>query len=1052
MQKTNLKFLSVLLIVCCLFCWQNVYAQQKTITGTVRDTKGEALIGVSIIAVGSSTGTATDIDGKYSLSVPESARTLQAKYIGMKTIDIPITGSVIDIVMHEDLSELDEVVVIGYGTIKKNDLTGSVGSVSSDKLTAKGTTSVMESLQGQVAGVDISQTSSRAGGGFDIQIRGKSSIQQGSSPLYVVDGVVTDGIDFLNPADIERLDVLKDASSTAIYGSRATNGVVMVTTKQGKVGEGRVSVSYDGYYGIRSVARMPDFMNGDDFSDYRFARYTTLKSSQDGIPIYEMTSGNLKNFWNADSEIMKRKFAEKDYTDWSDLVTQDGQQQNHFISINGGSNNMSYRIGLGYQNEEGIFVSDNYNRYNIKGSVDNKVNDKFSIGLSTNLAMTEKDFGSKNAVLNSFRTNPYFIPYDKNGDLVMLPGGMEIFESTGQFSSIINPLIDMQNAVDNTKNYDILANFYAQYNPTSDLTLKTTFSPTYFKSRHGIYNGINTAAQYSKGVSSAEVTNKERFTYTWDNQINYQKMWGDHDFNGMYLFSIYDSKYDEDYIKVNDMPYDAGFHNLESASDIERVMSNYQRITMLSHALRFNYTYKGKYLATVSSRWDGSSKFNKNDRWGMFPSVALAWRASEEDFLKADFLSNLKLRVSFGYTGNNGVVGPYDTQSLASTKYWYDFGGTLANGYGPNGIIKKNLTWEKSKEYNVGLDFGFFNGRINGSVDYYNKLSEDLIMARKMPFESGAYGGTMWDNIGKVRNKGVEIALTTVNVDSKDWRWTTSFTFAANKNSIEELYGGKVDDVGNRWFIGEPIDVLYGYKVTGVWTAAEAAEAAKYKQYEGQAKVLDKDNNYAIDGKDMVIQGHVQPDWTGNLTSNLYWRDFDFSFSIYTKQGSTVFSPFIVEFTDYKDRGRNKLKMDYYIPAGTPVLNADGTVGTSAGHNSQSYPYPNNNNNYGGGNFWGTSSTTISETDTSPATSNYSNHYVDASFVKVKNITFGYTLPRKLISKAGLSSLRVYMNVLNPFVFTDYKGFDPEWASASLSDGSGGPSSVTYQFGVNLKF
>lgn len=1045
-----MKILSLTCIMLCLFCWHSVvYAQQKKeIKGTVVDVKGEGLIGVSVSVTGATIGTVTDLDGNFTLSVPADAKTLEAKYIGMTTQTVLITGNHVQIVMEDNSSELDEVVVIGYGTMKKNDLTGSVGSISSDNITAKGTTSVMESMQGQVAGVDISQSSSRAGGGFDIQIRGKSSMQPGG-PLYVVDGVVTDGIDFLNPADIDRVDILKDASSTAIYGSRATSGVVMITTKQAKSGDaGRTTVSYDGYYGVKKLARMPDFMSGDEFSDYRFARYTTLvkgANTKAGIPEYEMTAGNLKNFWNADSPVMKRKFAEKDYTNWPDLVTQDGQQQNHFISVNGNGKNIAYRVGVGYQKEEGIFVNDNYQRYNVKGSVDNKINDKFTIGISANLAYTDKDFGSKNAVLNSFRTNPYFIPYDKNGNLVLLPGGKEIFESTGQFSGIVNPLIDLQNAINETKTYDVLANVYAQYNPTKEITVKTTFSPTYNKSRNGIYNGVNTAAQSSKGVNAAEVTNKERFNYTWDTQLNYQKTFGDHDFSGMYLFSVFDQKYDSDYISVSDMPFEVGYHNVGSAANVEKKTSSYSRISMLSHAFRFNYSYKGKYLATVSSRWDGSSKFSKGNKWGAFPSMALAWRASEEDFMKFDALSNLKLRASFGLTGNNGPVGAYDTQSLASTKYWYDYGGNLANGYGPNGIAYEDLTWEKAREFNVGLDFGFFGGRINGTIDYYNKLSTDLLLQRPMPLEAGISTGYMWDNVGKVRNSGIEIGLTTKNIVTKDWQWSTTFSFSANKNKIEDTGGSKQDNVAMKWFIGQPIDVVYGHKITGIWTAAEAAEAAKYGQYEGQAKVLDVDSNYTINQSDAVVLGHAAPDWTGSFTSNLYWKDFDFSFSIYTKQGSTVSSPFMVEFTDYKDRGRSKIKMDYYIPAGTPVLNADGTAGVSAGNNSQKYPYPTNSGtNYGGGTYWGTSNKN--------ATYDYANHCVDASFVKVKNITFGYTVPRKLLSKAGISNLRVYMNVLNPFVFTDYKGFDPEWAGASISDGSGGPSSVTYQFGVNLKF
>ncbi|MCC8144348.1 MAG: TonB-dependent receptor [Tannerellaceae bacterium] len=1054
-QKQKIATKAILMLFMSV-CTLLAFAQGREVSGTILDDTGEPLIGVNVIVKGTTNGTITDFDGNFTLSGVNTGDVISASYIGYLPQEVTVGNqNVLNIVLKSDTQTLDEVVVVGYGIQKKSDVTGSVSSISSEALTAKGATSVMESMQGTVPGVDISQSSTRPGAGFNIQIRGKSSMQ-GGNPLYIVDGVVADNIDFLNPADIERIDILKDASSTAIYGSRATNGVVMVTTRSaGSSDKGRAVVSYDGYYGVKKIARLPDFMSGDEFTDYRFYRYTTLANTpleNNGIPQYQITDSNLSAFWCANSEVMKQKYLTGDYTDWSSLVTQSGQQQNHFIGVNGNAQNISYRLGIGYQDEDGIFERENYKRYNIKAAIDHKVNDYFSAGISVNLAAAKLNATSSNAVLNSFRTNPYFIPYDENGDPYLMPGGMYAMQSTGQFSSTINPLVDLANSSDETRTYDILSNIYFQVTPIKDLILKTTLSPTYTHSRRGQYEGSLTASR-NQGTNWASLTNKERFTWTWDNQINYSKRWGDHDFGGLYVFSMYKNTYETSAIAVSDMPFETTFHNLASANTTENRSSAYQEITMLSHTFRLNYSYKGKYLATVSSRWDGSSKFTDGNKWGVFPSAALAWRMSEEEFLQKDWLSNLKLRASFGLTGNNAAVTPYGTQALASKLYYYTYGDGVSNGYGPNGLVNSALTWEKSREFNVGVDFSFLNGRINGTIDYYNKLSTDLIMERQMPLETGGVissnntrnipTATMWDNVGKVRNSGIEIALTTVNAQNRDWRWETTFTFAKNKNKIVELYGGKTDDVGNKWFIGQPIDVLYNYELNGVVTQAEAAEYLKYGIYEGQAKVVDQNGDGVIDDQDRVILGSPMPDWTGSLVSNLSWKDFDFSFTITTRQGTTVFSPFIQEFTNYSDRGRAKIKMDYYIPAGVPTLNSDGTVGTTSSAKYGKYPYPTNDGL--GGTYWGN------------ASNEAHNHYVDASYVKIKNITLGYTVPKRWIEKAYISNLRVYFNVLNPFTITGYKGYDPEWADANLSidsdgEGGGGPSTVTNQIGVNLKF
>lgn len=1024
--------------------------ENRIIKGKVIDEKGETLIGVSILVKGTTIGTVTDFDGNFSLEVPKNG-TLVISYVGYKSQEIKVSGRTdFAITLASDNKLLDEVVVVGYGVVKKSDLTGSVGSVKSETIAAKGSTSVMESLQGQVAGVNISQSSSRAGDGFKIQIRGKSSLNE-AEPLYVIDGVVCDNMDFLNPMDIEKVDVLKDASSTAIYGSRATNGVVMITTKKGASDESKATVSYDGYYGVKTVANMPDFMDGDSFLNWRFWRY--LESSMDantGQTTWNMTDANYENFWGGGSPVIKSMYQNKNYTDWTDLVTRTGAQQNHFVNITGNAKNISYRVGLGYQDEKGVLY-DGYNRWNLKGAVDHKISDKVSAGFSTNMATSLKESGSNYSVLSGFRMTPtmpaYYWEGENAGQLIEQPGkDAAIYPNGGGPTSNINPLVDRENSKDDTRSYDIMANLYLQYSPIKELILKTTFSPMYSKTERGtFYNGHT---QYRSGKSNmAEKYNDGVFSYTWDTQANYIKTFGDHSINVLALFSVYDQRKEGDYMGVVDMPFDVDWHNLGSGT-VQNQSSYYERMTMLSYVARLNYSYKGKYMATVSSRWDGSSKFQKENRWGMFPSAALAWRISEENFMEStrNWLSNLKLRASFGVTGNNAGVGPYETQALANIKYYYNYGGTVANGFGYT-MINPDLTWEKTVEFNVGLDFGLFNNRINGTIDLYNKNSSDLLMEMQTPFELGSYTGAIISNVGKVNNKGIEIQLNTLNVQTKDWNWETSFSFARNINTIKELNGGKEDLVGNKWFIGQPIDVVYGYKYMGVCTREEAQAFAndpnmKTKFYEGEMKIYDKDGNGEINADDKMILGHCAPTWTGSFVSNLAYKNWDFSVNVYVSQGGTVYSPFMGEFTDYSQRGMNRIKMDFYIPEGAPKLAEDGSITTQETTHYGEYPFPTNGTNgKGGGSFW-----------MSGENEDRAQNFVDNSYVKIKNITLGYTFPKNWLQKLHISNLRVFANILNPLTFTSYKGFDPEWADAEVGDGTGGVSSRSWQFGINLKF
>lgn len=1041
--KFLLSFILFLVGVTCMF------AQERNVRGVVKDSRGEPIIGANVMIKGTSIGAATDLNGSYSVLVPSSAKTLQVSYIGMKDVEVPISGDVVDIIMEEDVSSLDELVVVGYGVVRKTDLTGSVGSVSAEKITSRGSTSVMAALQGSIAGVNVTQTSSRVGDGLTMQIRGKSSLQ-GGSPLYVIDGVVYDNMDFLNPMDIEKVDVLKDASSTAIYGSRATNGVLMITTKKGATQESRATVSYDGYFGFKTTANMPDFMDGDQFMNYRFSRY--LSSKQDvatGATEWSMSEANLANVWGANSQVIKRMYLDKDYTNWPDLITRDGNQQNHFINVTGNARNISYRFGLGYQDEVGVLY-DNYDRWNLKGAVDHKISEKITAGFSTNMATSLLMNGSRNSVNNGFAMTPlmkaYYWEGENIGEPILQPGKDPVlYPDGGGPTSTNNPIVDRQNSKVNTRSYDLMGNIYLQYSPINEVILKTVFSPTYKSFTKGTFYGADSEQRRNQATNYGEKDNNNYFSYTWDTQANYLKTWDDHDLNVLGLFSVYDMKMEGDNMIVTNMPFDVDWYNLGSGA-VQSQSSYFTRFSMLSYVARLNYGFKGKYLATISSRWDGSSKFQKDNRWGVFPSAALAWRLSEENFMQptSSWLSNLKLRLSYGLTGNNAAVGAYETQSLAGVKYYYNFGSTPVNGYG-SALSNSELTWEKTSEFNIGIDFGFLNNRISGSIDAYRRLSKDLLMEMDTPLEMGSSTGSIWDNVGKVKNTGIEAQLTTVNLNSKNWKWTTSFTFARNRNEILELNGGKDDLVGNWWFIGQPIDVVYGYLLGGIVTSADAAAYAadvnkKTKFYEGEMKIIDRDENGVINADDKTVIGHCSPTWTGGLVSNLNYKNWDLGISLYTSQGGRVASPFMVSYTSYSSRGTQHLNIDYYIPAGAPVLGKDGSVTYSSETHYGKYPFPTGgSNNSGQGSFY--------TNDT-----NNTMFFVDNSFIKINNISLGYAVPNSITQKMGASYMRLYMNLINPLTITNYKGFDPEWADAPINDGTGGPSTRTYQFGINVTF
>lgn len=1092
-----------ILTVIALFVAIPLFAQNIDVTGKVIDASGEPLIGVTVMVAGSSNGTATDLDGNYALKNVPSKGKITFSYIGYDSKTEDVKGrNVIDVTMIEDSQTLDELVVVGYGQIKRSDLTGAVSTVDTQQINAKGSASVLEALQGSVPGVSVTKATGRTNGEVNIEIRGKSSINSKVNPLYVVDGIQTDDISFLNPQDIERIDILKDASSTAIYGSRATAGVVMVTTKSGaNVSKGtKATISYDGYYGISHAARMPQFMDGEQWYRYRFQKFTqpvggvtawepqttfgALPASMGiGQALLQVTGSDLQSPY-----VMQQMLADNATSYWPGLVTQDGHQQNHYVSVSGSGDKVNYRFGLGYENVQGLYKGDSKTNYTFKGSVDAKINKVISAGFNFNLAQINNTYADSDAIAQAYRVNPFMIPFDEEGNTVHFPGNKATLGTdTHQFSDFINPLDRMKNSSEKRRTYRVLGNVYAQFNIIEGLSFKTTISPTYTSYRNGKYVGFTNPQTgqtwVDNDVRNAEVKNHTSYGWTWDNVLSYVRSFGDHSINAMALYSS-EKGNTENYEETAQNPIESTkWWNLGTGTKGEAtVKSSFSEIEMQSIAVRANYSWKNRYMATATVRWDGSSKFAPGYRWGCFPSFALGWNIAEEEFLQKTWLNNLKLRASYGVTGNNSGITNYATVVGVNSSDFYPFGNKYVDGFYPSGIVDKEIQWEQSHEFNVGLDYGFLNNRIIGSIEWYSKTSKKLLFDMPLPMETGYE--KIYTNVGSVRNTGVEFSITTTNIDTKDWTWTTSLNLSHNDNKVLVLNGISDQIIGGNaaecLFVGQPVNNAYSYAWDGIvsdrnmtvpnhqiaidkgFTPGQTVREcdyyyACYGQAEGQPIIRDVNGDGKWTDEDRVVF-NSNPKITGSLTSNLTYRlpkkggSIDFGFSIYTKMGFKVASPFMAgDWFDWHDRGRGKVMMDNYIPAGMLLdcqgVNADGTLINPVYQTETHYgswPLVNAGGNDGLGpaaDYFGYN--------------NNSNKFnakqvIDGSFWKVQHISLGYNFSRDITEKFGCSKLRLYVNVTNPFIWSKYKGFDPEWAEAANKND--GPSTITYEFGANITF
>lgn len=1063
--------MTLVLSVACLVA----YAQQ-TVNGTVIDESGEPLIGVSIQVKGTTNGTITDFDGNFTLSNLNSSDVLVFSYIGYGNKEMTVGKQTnVKVTLSEDTKKLDEVVVVGYGQMKKNDLTGSVSSVGNEAITAKGTTGVVEALQGAVAGVNITQASGRVGGGFDIEIRGKSSTNSDTKPIYVVDGIICDDIDWLNPQDIARIDILKDASSTAIYGSRATAGVVQISTKSG-TSEGKKekkpTISYDAYVGFVNAARMDNFMSAQEFYNYRFSRFMGMAGglavAPTSQPTWSMGGGfdqmAIRKDVDSDEFRLKTFLANDQTYDWAKMVLQQGFQQNHYVAVNGSSEHVAYHFGVGYNQDKGLFLGDEQKRINMKGSIDATINKYIQAGINFNLSYMGNNYTNDDAVAHAFLMNPFNQPYNAEGVRNEQPGlNSSLGSAEHQFTSEIHPLRYIEAQEKGREGWRALGNIYLQITPIKGLQIKSLFAPNYYSSRQGMAQKPD-ALDKNYTDYFVDLTNTRYFDYTWDNTISYSNTFAEkHSINLMALYSMTGRNFERYYWYFMNPLEGSKWYNMPSGEyNADKSSSNYGENSMMSAAFRANYSYAGKYMVTATVRADGSSKFAKGHQWGVFPSVALAWRMSEEQWMQEqNWLTNLKWRLSYGMTGNNSGIGNYATQQVLGNAIYYPFGGSYNTGYFPNAIVDENLTWETSTEWNAGVDFGFLRDRITGTIDFYNKVSKNLLYAVELPLEAG--GGTLVTNVGSVLNRGIEFGLKTVNVDVNGWQWTTSFTLAHNTNRVLDINGSGNDLPNDGLFIGQPINNVYNYKWNGIVSDREMVvpdndiaksvgltpgstmrECDYYYQTYGWVEgspIIDDANG---DGKFTDADKHIfssDPKVTGSLTSTLTYKGFEFAFSLYGRYGSIVKSNFYSQYSTYADRGKQHMSMDYYIPAGTVIdcegVNADGTYVNPVFQESTHYgswPFPAI---YGTSHMYADWNANVSS-------------IVDASFLKVKNITLAYSLQKKELEKIHLQKLRFYVTITNPFVATTYKGFDPEWAHASLKQDA--PSTINTQIGLNLKF
>lgn len=937
---------------------------ERLVSGTVIDEKGEKLPGVSIVIKGTTRGTTSDAKGQFRLSVPTSDVTLTLSFVGYKTQDVVVGNqTTLSITMQPDQNSLDEVVVVGYGQVQKRDLTGSVVSIKEAQITSTPVVNALETLQGKVAGMDLTRSSGETGAPLNFTIRGNRSLNASNQPLILVDGIQYGSYIDVNPNDIASIEVLKDASSTAIYGSRGANGVVLITTKGGKVG--KTKVEFNNYYGINDPVAYQHVTNSQQYVAMTREAYRAAgqwSSAADDEKIFNVQMENIRKGID---------------TDWVSLMVHPGSVQNNHIAVSGGSEKTKFRLSSEYFNEKGLLKYDQLRRFVQHLNLDHQILSNLKVGMVLNFNSSTQQ-RRNTSFWNLQKNSPLGIPYNEDGSIKTYP-----FPG----SLVYNPLLDESpdNYNNQTTSSRIFVLGFGEWSILKNLSLRSSFGLDITNSQQGIFEGKNTTlAGVNSGYSRSALIDIRNRNWTWENVLNYTKTVNDHSLNAMVGTSMISYRTMNFSGEGKDQPFSSSmFYNLNTNTKDIITTSSLVESSLASVFGRLNYKFKDKYLVTASLRADGASVLAEGHKWAYFPSVAVGWRLLDESFMigAGNLFSEMKLRASYGISGNSAIAA-YQTQGGLS-KIAYSFDETPAFGYWPKLLANKDLGWEKTATVNVGLDFGFFKNRLTGSVDVYRTNTSDLLMDRILPSLTG-YSTTV-ANVGKTKTRGVDLLISTRNYTSPKFSWSTDLNLATYKEEIVALSVGG-DDVSKAWFVGKPLRVFYDYEKLGIWQTAEKDQAAVYKKVPGEIKVKDQNNDGKITASDdRVVLGQASPKWSGGITNNFTYGNFNLSVLIYARVGQTI----------------NSQYLGYFYPGGTAAV-ADYWTPENP---TNAYPRP-----------W------LSHTDQYLSTLGY----VDGSFWKIKDIRLSYNLPKTLLKKTPLSNVTIYSTAKNFFTFSKLKDYDPE--------------------------
>jgi len=1016
----RITLLIAFLQISCMFA----FAQIAPVSGTVKDKLNNPLPGVSVKVKNSAAAASTNADGKFVIAA-KPGDILVFTSIGFAVQERPAGTAPMTITLADEDRDLNEVVVVGYGTQRKKDLTGAVSSISAKSVENVPITRLDQIIQGRASGVQVSQTQSQPGGTVSLRIRGTNSINSSNEPLFVIDGFPGAGnLNSINPSDIQSIDILKDASSIAIYGSRGANGVVIVTTKKGTAGQS--SITFEAYHGFQKVRKPYEMMNATEYANY-------LNDAQRLINTETPASAKALPYTDAQIATMGSG------TDWQDELFRSAPINNYQLNFIGGTQDTKYNLSMNYFDQQGIIINSGYKRASVRFNLDKKVGEKLNFGFTSQLtgaidnrALVNTSGGATGGVvLDALRINPVLPVRDSNGGYTYQNG------PTGYVFALGNPIAYANETLNRYKNLRGLVNFFGEYEIISGLKFKTTAGTDFnletrdFYLPSDVFLGSNTVGSARKEFRNSLAWVNEN-TLTYDKKIN-----DNHAVNVVGGFSMQQFDNDDFYAaSTNFFTNVLGVDNIGIGSNVLVPGSGRSKNTLASFFGRVNYRFMEKYLFTFTMRADGSSKFGENNKWGYFPSGAVAWRAIDEDFMKSlTFVSDLKLRASFGVSGNQ-EIDPYNSIARYASN-GATIGGVRVVGVSPNNIPNPDLSWESTQSFDIGLDLALFKNRITFTADYYSKQTKDLLLNVSVPRTTGFASNLI--NAGGVDNKGFELALSTENITGKMFQWTTNLNFSRNVNKVTDLAGEKERFVGdssgslfpsgtggtNILRVGESIGSFFGYRFAGIWQTQAEIDASGIKGVlPGDPRYADLNNDKIIDAKDREIIGHAQPDFIYGVTNNFTYGRLNLNIFFQGVQGDDV------------------LNLNRY-----ELESGDYTTNKLASVNDR-WTGPNTSNTIPKANSTLRRRTGI----TSDVVEN-------GSFLRLKTISLGYNIPIGKALGKTIKSASIYVTGTNLLTFTKYSGYDPEVNSFPLTNGlslntdyNAYPTAKTYTAGVRLGF